>query len=76
MAAQKRRSKEAIRGAQSKAGQFGQAQNTEAQTVPDGFEARQAGEKLKDKKGQGQSSGDEKGEGIPIGWSQTTWLFM
>ena len=44
--------------------------------MPDGFEARQAGEKLKDEKGRGQSSGDEKGEGIPIGWSQTTWLFM
>ena len=44
--------------------------------MPDSFEARQAGEKLKDEKGRGQSSGDKKGEGIPIERSQTTWLFL
>ena len=46
------------------------------ETVADGFETRQADGRLADKKGRGQSSGDEKGEGVPIGWSQTTWLFM
>ena len=43
--------KETFGGVQGKAGRFGQARNTEAQTVPDGFEARQASEKLKDEKG-------------------------
>ena len=42
---------EGYRGTQSKAGRFGQAWNTGAQMVADSFEARQAGEKLKDKKG-------------------------
>ena len=47
-----------------------------AETVADGFETRQADGRLADEKGRGQSSGDEKGEGVPIGQGQTTWLFM
>ena len=51
MVAQKCKLRETIRDAQSKAGRFRWAWNTKVETVADDLEAKQADERLTDKKG-------------------------